>query len=54
MDGKLHIGEQFKDMMYSIVNPVPNAPYTVAMGTANKLTLQKFNAGIQEEIKNTF
>ena len=34
---------------YCKMNPVPNAPYTVAMGTANKFTLLKYHAKIKEK-----
>ena len=32
------------EIQYCKLNPVPNAPYTIAMGTANKLALQRFHA----------
>ena len=36
---------QRHEIQYCKLNPVPNAPYTVAMGTENKLILQKFHEG---------
>ena len=30
------------------LNPVPHASYSVAMGTANKLTLERYHANLKE------
>ena len=36
------------ETQYCKLNPLPNAPYSIAIGTANKLTLQNFHAKEKE------